>query len=254
MLASRKLKTVLWLIFVLTMFGTQAGFHADDQSPDTEIDTVLTWINHVRTQNNIKTLAIDPKLNKVALAHSRNMADHDLLAESGPVLDTPFKRIRSAGLTDINNLVVVAQAPDRNLLHGQLESQENLEKILSPEMTNAGIGAVSGPKGNLWLTIHMTERAITFTRFSLSQSNATPAKRSITIRGNTAYKKLKILMVPPEDIMQDLDLEHIVVPDSNGDFEITLSFGVSTGSFGFEFSVSEEGEYKIKNSFSMNIG
>ena len=253
MLANRKIKTALWLVIILAILGSHTISYADEQSPDAGIDAIAAWINQVRSQNNLQAIIIDSKLNKIAAAHSRNMADNDLLGVNDTVSGTPFERIGSAGLTDINNLVVVARASDPGLLLEQLESQESLEKILSPEMTHAGVGIESDPENNLWLTIHMTERAISFTRFRLSQSNAVPAKRSITIRGNTAYKRIKVIMFPPEGIMQDLDLEHITVPGSNGDFEIALSFGISTGCFEFEFYVLKEGEYKLKNSFSMDV-
>ncbi|MGD9157980.1 MAG: hypothetical protein PVG39_06210, partial [Desulfobacteraceae bacterium] len=166
---------------------------------------------------------------------------------------TPLERMQSSGLTDINNLVAVVKAKTIDLLPEQLESPENLSKIMSPEMTYAGIGIKEDSTGDLWLTIHMIERAITFSQFTLSQSNTTPVSRSITINGNTQYKKVRIILVPPEKSNPDLAVDRIIVPDSNNDFEITLTFGTATGSFDFEFYVRKDGVYKLKNFFTMGI-
>ena len=254
MQTNRKLNiALLWLVFVLPVFFGNASLRAEEQSLEAVKDSAVNWVNQVRTEQGIQTLAIDSKLNEIAETHSKKMAANDLLSENDPVSGTPFERIRSSGLTDVNNLVVVAKAPDWDQLRDQLESQENLEKIISPEMTRMGVGIVSGPNGNLWLTIHMIERAITFTQFTLSQSNTVPARHSITIRGNTLYKKIRVLMVPPEGIEQKLALEHVVIPDANGDFEITLSFGISTGNFSLNFSVLQANKYKLMNSFSMDV-
>lgn len=242
-----------WLALVLIIFFGHASVYGGEKLPENTVDTALTWINQVRTRKGFKTLSVDPRLDTVAKKHSEQMAEHSLLSASDPALGTPFERVRSAGLTDTNNLVVVAHAKNWELLKEQLESSENLSKILSPEMTTVGAGIKQDSTGGIWLTIHMSERAITFTRFTISQLSTVPAARSITIKGNTQYKKIKVMLVPPEGSNPDLAVDHVIVPDSNGDFKITLSFGNATGSFSFEFYVQKDGVYELKNSFSMDI-
>ena len=144
-----------------------------------------------------------------------------------------------------------SKAKTWNLILEQLESSENLSKILFPEMTHAGIGIEQDMTGDLWLTIHMTERIITFTQFTLNQSNTTPAERSITIKGNTSHKKVEISLVPPENSNPDLAVNRIITSDSNGNFEITLTLGTTTGNFDFEFYIEKDGVCKLKNFFTL---
>ncbi|MFC1837973.1 CAP domain-containing protein [Thermodesulfobacteriota bacterium] len=221
--------------------------------PDNIIDTTLTWINQAREREGLELLSIDPKLNRVAEKHSKQMLKHNMLSDNDPALGTPFERIESSGLTYINNLVAVARAKNRDLLREQLKSPGNKPKILAPDITHAGIGIEQDSTGNLWLTIHMTERAITFTQFTLSQSTDIPARRSITIKGNTPFKNIKATLVPAENTNPILAGDRIIVPDSSGDFEITFTLGTATGNFGFEFYVQKNGIYELKNFFSLDI-
>jgi hypothetical protein len=242
-----------WPALVLIMFSGHTFMYGGQQMPDNIVDTTLTWINQARAQERLEILAIDPRLNEVADKYSGQMIEHNMLSVSNPDSGSPFERIRSSGLTDINNQVIVAMAKTLDILREQLESPENLSKLLSSEMTHAGIGIKQDSAGNLWLTVHMVERSIHFARFTLSQSNTTPVSRSITINGNTTYKKVRIILVPPEDSNPDLAVDRIIVPDSNDDFEITLTFGTATGTFDFEFYVQKDGAYKLINLFTMDI-
>jgi hypothetical protein len=254
MIILRKFKVIsFWLLLALIMLPLHAVLYGSQQLPDNIINTAITWINQVRTREGFEKLTIDPKLDRIAEAHSENMAEYDMLSESNPTLRTPFERMKASGLTDTNNIVAVAQAKTWELLRQQLESPENLSKILSPDMTRAGIGIKQDSTGDLWLTVHMTERAITFTQYNLVQSNTTPVRRSITIKGNTPYKKIEVTLVPPDSLNPDLFVDRIIDPDANGNFEITLTFGTATGIFDFEFYVQVNGEYKLTNFFSMSI-
>ncbi len=242
-----------WIVLALIFFSGQATICRGQQLPGNIADAALTWINQVRAREGLETISIDPRLNKVAETHSQNMIDYNMLSDSNPDLGTPSERVKSAKLTDINNLAIVAEAKTWDLLREQLESPENLSGILSPEMTHAGIGLKQDSTGNIWLTIHMAERAITFNQFTLSQSNTDPVEHSITIKGNTTYKKVRAILVPPENSVFDLEEEHIIAPDSSGDFKITLTLGTATGTFEFEFYVQKDGAYKLKNFFTIGI-
>lgn len=239
------------LVVISILFCGSGWLHAAEQTEIT-VGNILNWVNQIRTEKGLQQLDIDTRLNETAKAHSEKMSDHDLLAESAPGLGTPLERIRTAGLTDTNNLVVVGRTLDWESLLEQLESGNNTAKILSHEMTHLGVGIFSDPDGSRWVTLHMIERAISFTLFTMHQSNGNPVKRSMTINGNTTHEKVRALLVPPEE-SKAASIEHIVVPDGNGDFEIELSFGISTGNFGFEFSISDNGMYELKNFFSMDI-
>ena len=243
---------ILWLTVVLVLFCGYGSVRAEE-SQSAMKDKIIGWVNKTRVEKGLPELTVDLRLNKAAKAHSENMVGHNLLSENDPSLGTPFERIRAAGLTDIDNLIVVAKASDWDDLRGQLESEVKIEKILSPEMTHIGVGIVSDKKGNYWVTLHMTERAITFTQFTLNQSTGDPVRRSIKINGKTIHEKVKALLIPPEN-SSSVAAERIVVPDSDGDFEISLSFGTATGNFSFEFFVSDGGgAYELKNYFSMDI-
>lgn len=218
------------------------------------IDATSAWINQCRAQKGIEALIADQKLNSVAEAHSIKMAELDILSDSGNELGTPLERIKSAALTDVNNLVVAARAKNIDLLRNQLGSPENLIKILSPEMTHMGIGVKQDSAGDTWLTIHMSERAVTFNEFILSQSYTEDARRSITIKGKSPYEKIKVMLISsPESLNPRVDVDQVITPQTNGDFEITLNFGEATGDFNFEFYVEKHDVYKLVNYFNMNI-
>lgn len=223
------------------------------QSEKNIIDTTSAWINKCSSQKGIEALIIDQKLNSIAETHSNKMAELSVLSDSSKELGTPFERIKSAGLTDVNNLVVVAREKNIDLLQDQLKSPENLLKILSPDLTHMGIGVKQDSGGEFWLTIHMSERAITFNEFILSQSYTEDARRSITIRGNSPYKKIKVILVSPEGLNPKVDAERVITPQGNGDLEITFNFGEATGSFNFEFYVEKDSAYRLTNFFNMNI-
>jgi len=238
---------------LLIMFYVHAMPCVGQQIPDNINDTTLTWINQYRSQKGLVKLIIDQKLNMVAEAHSVKMAELDMLSDSSPALGMPFERIKSAGLTDTNNLVVVARAKNIDLLRNQIESPENFSKIMSPEMTHMGIGVKQDSVGEFWLTIHMSEHAIIFTQFILSQTDTEDAQRSITIKGNTSYEKVKVILASSETLNPEVNVDHIIVPKPNGDFEITIAFGTITGSCNFEFYVQKDGVYKLTNCFNMNV-
>jgi nitrate reductase NapAB chaperone NapD len=238
---------------LLIMFYVHAIPCGGQQVSDNITDTTVTWINQYRAQKGIEKLIIDQKLNRVAEAHSVKMAELDMLSDSSEALGTPFERVKSSGLTDTNNLVVVAKAKNLDLLRNQLESSENISKILSAEMTHMGIGVKQNSAGEFWLTIHMSERAIAFTQFIFSQLNTEDAQRSITIKGNASYKKIKVIFASSETLTPEVNVDQIIMPQPNGDFEITLNFGKETGGFDFKFYVEKDGVFQLKNLFNMNI-
>jgi hypothetical protein len=241
------------ILLLLIIFFIHTMPCGGEQAPENVVDTTLAWINQHRSQKGIEKFIIDQKLNSVAEAHSVKMAELDMLSDSSTVLGTPFERIKSSGLTDTNNLVVVARAKNLELIRNQLESAENLSKILSPEMTHMGIGIKQDSSGEFWFTIHMSEHAITFTQFILSQTDTEDAQRSITIKGNTSYEEVKVILVSPETLNPEVNVDQIIAPQTNGDFEITLAFGTITGRCDFEFYVQKDGVYKLTNFFNMNI-
>ena len=243
----------LWLALITVMFFGNVMVYGEQQLSDDIAGKTLELINLNRVSAGFKTLSVDPRLNKIAEKHVENMAENNTLAGSNAALETPFEKLRSSGLTDINNLIVVARAETFDLLKEQLESEVNLSKLLSSEMTHVGIGVTLDSAGELWLAIYMTERAITLTHFTLSQSDTNPVSHSITIKGNTAYKNIRLVLVPPEDLKTNLVADRILHPDSNGNFETDLNLGTMTGSFDFEFYVEINGVYKLKNFFNMGI-
>jgi hypothetical protein len=254
MYAFYKLGKRYFSVFILLiMFYVHAMPCEGQQVPDNFVDKTLTWINQYRSQKDIEKLIIDQKLNRIAEEHSVKMAELGVLSDSSMELGTPFERIKASGLTYANNLVAVAKAKNLDLLRPQLESSLNLLKILSSEMTHVGIGVKQDSTGEFWLTIHMSEHAITFTQFIISQSDMEDAHRSIAIKGNTTYEKIKVILASPGTLNPEVNVDHIIVPESDGDFEITLNLSAITGSCDFEFYVQKDGVYKLTNFFNMNI-
>ncbi len=242
-----------WLPFVLIIFSGNVSLYAEQEVPENIADTVTAWINNTRSLKGLEKLSVDPRLNRAAVSHSEKMSEYNILSDSGSDLGTPLDRLKSLGLTDINSLVAVAKAETPELLLKQLESPENISKILSSEMTNMGVGVKRDTNGGLWLTVHMTERAVAFTQFTLSKTDTDPAGHSITVKGNTPYNKIEVVLIPLDKTNPDLAVDRVITPDANRCFEVTLYLGTETGSFDFEFYVEKDGGYQLKNIFSLGF-
>ncbi len=110
------------------------------------INTVLSLINNVRAANNLPQLALNAKLSAAAQAHSNDMACKDFVDHVGSDGSTWFTRIQAQGYTysyASENIYVgnPAFGGDANgAFTWWMNSQVHRDNILSPKITQIGIG------------------------------------------------------------------------------------------------------------------
>ena len=219
-----------------------------------EENAILEWVNALRAKEGIAEVKIDPLLNQVALEHSQDMAVKKILDTGPPVYQTPFERASGKRLSDINNLVVVATGT-LDALKNVIQSDTGaMEKLLSPAMTHIGVKIYSAGDDIRWLTIHMLERAITFTGFKLETRAGVTMGKFITIQGVTPVAKVKVGMIFDGDMdTEDYDCTKIVIPDSKESFSVSFDFDLGDGQYGFLFWVYENGQYRKSNYFHIKV-
>ncbi len=110
------------------------------------INTVLSLINNARASNNLPALTLDAKLSAAAQAHSNDMACNDFVDHVGSDGSTWFTRIQAQAYTYTyasENIYVgnPAFGGDANgAFTWWMNSQVHRDNILSPKITQIGIG------------------------------------------------------------------------------------------------------------------
>lgn len=215
---------------------------------------IVELVNELRVKENVPKLKVDPLLNQVAKYHSQDMAAKKILDSGPPVYQLPFERSSKKRLSDINNRVVVAHANSIEGLKSFIQSDTAIiENLFSAEMTHIGVGSVS-VEGNMWLTIHMVERVITFESFMLKTRSGVVPKKSITIHGVTPKERVQIGMLYRESLgSDDYKFTKVITPESDGSFSVSFDFDLGDGEYGFLFWVYENGQYRKSNYFDIMV-
>lgn len=230
-----------------------AGEKGMDLTP--EENAIVEVVNTLRVDEAIPELKLDPLLNQVAEEHSQDMALKKVLDIGPPVYQTPFERASAKRLTDLNNLVVVAKAYNLQALKDFIQSDKSAEgKLLSPHMTHIGVGISSSGDGMKWLTIHMVERAIKFTKFMLETRSGVAPGKSITVYGVTTAEKVKAAMFlgqGPDTV--EYETTKTTIPDSKGRFLMNFDLDLGKGEYGFIFWVHENKGYTKSNYFDIKV-
>ncbi len=110
------------------------------------ISTILSLINNARTSNGLSPLTLDAKLSAAAQAHSNDMACNDFIDHVGSDGSTWFTRIKAQGYAysyASENIYVgnPAFGGDANgAFTWWMNSQVHRDNILSPKITQIGIG------------------------------------------------------------------------------------------------------------------
>ena len=116
---------------------------------------VLELTNLERKQKELPPMEANALLNKVAQAHSENMAKQGKLDHK---LDdmTPLKRLRAAGYTQGRAYENIAQGDAgvsvEKIMTGWMESKGHRENILNTVCTEIGVGIAMGENGQVYYT------------------------------------------------------------------------------------------------------
>ncbi len=110
------------------------------------ITQILTLINNARASNNLAPLTLDAKLSAAAQAHSNDMACNDFIDHVGSDGSTWFTRIKTQGYSysyASENIYVGNPAfggDAQGAFTWWMNSQVHRDNILSPKITQIGIG------------------------------------------------------------------------------------------------------------------
>lgn len=121
-------------------------------APDLERQ-MLALVNRERRAAGLAALAFDEELTAVARRHSADMFARGYFAHVSPEGETPFDRIRAAGVTYLTAGENLALAPTLAMAHeGLMRSPGHRANILRARFGRAGIGILDGGPRGLMVT------------------------------------------------------------------------------------------------------
>lgn len=118
-------------------------------------EEVCRRTNAARASQGLAPLVLRVDLSDVAQSHSQDMLDRNFFNHTNPDNETPFDRLRNAGIT--------YQAAAENIASGQTSAEQvvtawmnssgHRANILNPRFTKLGVGVV----GSLWTQVFTNE-------------------------------------------------------------------------------------------------
>jgi len=147
----------LWLAFALSplIVRTAAGAEPSDLT-SLEAD-LLAQVNRVRSDHHLVPLVRRSDLDRVALAHSIDMAQRGYFSHQSPEGANPVDRLRHHRVTDMRlaaeNLGKTTQSdPSTQIVRSWLQSPDHRSNLLAPALNFTGIGIAPGADGSLIYT------------------------------------------------------------------------------------------------------
>jgi len=147
----------LWLAFALSplIVRTAAGAEPSDLT-SLEAD-LLAQVNRVRGDHHLVPLVRRSDLDRVALAHSSDMAQRGYFSHQSPEGANAVDRLQQHGVTDMRlaaeNLGKTTQSdPSAQIVRSWLQSPDHRSNLLAPALNFTGIGIARGADGSLIYT------------------------------------------------------------------------------------------------------
>ncbi len=146
-----------WLAFALSplIVRTAAGAEPSDL---TSLEAgLLAQVNRVRSDHHLVPLVRRSDLDRVALAHSSDMAQRGYFSHQSPEGANAVDRLQQHGVTDMRlaaeNLGKTTQSdPSAQIVRSWLQSPDHRSKLLAPALNFTGIGIARGADGSLIYT------------------------------------------------------------------------------------------------------
>lgn len=114
---------------------------------------MIELVNGERAHAGLAPLRLDLELSAVARAHSRDMADREYFAHVNPDGQSPFDRMRAAGIDYRTAAENIARAGSVDVAHRLLmDSPGHHANILDPRQARIGIGIVAHRESGWLLT------------------------------------------------------------------------------------------------------
>ena len=110
---------------------------------------LLEALNETRRSAGLSELVEHVGLREVALAHSRDMAEHDFIGHTSSTTGTAADRVRAGSLQTGLVLENIGRGYGAAEIHrGLMESPGHRANIVNPDVTHVGIGVVAQPEGS----------------------------------------------------------------------------------------------------------
>jgi uncharacterized protein YkwD len=130
--------------------GPAAAARAEDPSmtPERAEERLLELLNEARAKAGAGRVEPDPELRAVALAHSRDMSEHNFMGHVSPLTGTPDDRVARAGLRVAAFGENVAAASGPESAHETLmASPGHRANMIRPSFTHVGVAVAPGLPG-----------------------------------------------------------------------------------------------------------
>ena len=109
---------------------------------------LLRMLNETRAGVGLPPLTVDPRLDAVALAHTRDMIEHDFVGHASPTTGSAADRVRGAGLAGGLVLENIGRGYSASEIHrGLLDSPGHRANLVNPDANTIGIGVMVEDEG-----------------------------------------------------------------------------------------------------------
>ena len=125
-----------------------------------EAQSFVTLVNDHRENQGLEPLAWHAAIGGVAQAHSQDMRDRDYFAHDNPDGESPFDRMRAAGISyqGAGENIARGYTTGQSVLNGWLGSTGHRENIENSAYTHHGLRYVED--GNYWTHVFATNPSV----------------------------------------------------------------------------------------------
>jgi uncharacterized protein YkwD len=146
-----------WLAFALSPLIVKTAASAEPSNLTSLAADLLNQVNRVRSDHHLVPLVRRSDLDRVALAHSIDMARRGYFSHQSPEGENAVNRLQQHGVTDMRlaaeNLGKTTQSdPSAQIVRSWLQSPDHRGNLLAPALNFTGIGIARGADGSLIYT------------------------------------------------------------------------------------------------------
>ena len=146
-----------WLALALSPLNVKTAAGAEPSDLTSLEADLLAQVNRVRSDHHLVALVRRSDLDRVALAHSIDMARRGYFSHQSPEGENAVDRLQQHGVTDMRlaaeNLGKTTQSdPSAQIIRSWLQSPDHRGNLLAPALNFTGIGIARGADGSLIYT------------------------------------------------------------------------------------------------------
>jgi uncharacterized protein YkwD len=146
-----------WLAFALSPLIVKTADGAEPSNLTSLEASLLAQVNRVRSDHHLVPLVRRNDLDRVAVAHSLDMAQRGYFSHQSPEGANPVDRLQQGGVSDMRlaaeNLGKTTHSdPSAQIIRSWLQSPDHRGNLLAPALNFTGIGIARGADGSLIYT------------------------------------------------------------------------------------------------------